>query len=115
LLLAAIGVYGVVAFGVAQRRHEIGIRTALGAGRPAIMRMVLRQGLAHAGVGFAIGLPAALTLTRTMRGVVYDLNTVDPPTYAAVVLVLLLTAALASWIPARRAATLDPVRVVKGE
>jgi predicted permease len=113
LLLATIGVYGVVAFGVTQRRHEIGIRTALGARRQSIIAMVLRQGLGHALIGLAVGVPAAIALARTMRGVVYDLSTSDPLTYVAVVLILLMAVGLASWIPARRAASVDPVSVLK--
>ncbi len=115
LLLAAIGVYGVVAFGVTQRRHEIGIRTALGARRQSIVGMVVRNGLRHTLIGLAIGLPAALVLTRTMRGVVYDLSTFDPTTYISVVVVLLGATAIASWIPARRAANVNPVAVLKGD
>ncbi|HEY7568157.1 MAG TPA: FtsX-like permease family protein, partial [Gemmatimonadaceae bacterium] len=113
LLLAVIGVYGVVAFGVTQRRHEIGIRTALGARRQSIIGMVLRHGLKHALIGLAVGVPAAIALARTMRGVVYDLSTSDPLTYVAVVLILLMAVGLASWIPARRAASVDPVSVLK--
>jgi putative ABC transport system permease protein len=113
LLLAVIGVYGVVAFGVTQRRHEIGIRTALGARRQSIIGMVLRHGLKHALIGLAVGVPAAIALARTMRGVVYDLSTSDPMTYVAVVLILLVAVGIASWIPARRAAAVDPASVLK--
>jgi ABC-type antimicrobial peptide transport system permease subunit len=115
LLLAAIGVYGVVAFGVTQRRHEIGVRTALGARREAIISLVLRQGLRHALIGLAVGVPAAFALTRTMRSVVYQVSTADPLTYVAVVVVLLSAAVIASWLPARRAAALNPVTVLKGD
>jgi putative ABC transport system permease protein len=115
LLLAAIGVYGVVAFGVTQRRHEIGIRTALGARRQSIVAMVLQNGLRHTAIGLGVGIPAAFALTRTMKTVVYDLSTFDPLTYVAVTAILLAAAVLASWIPARRAAALDPVKVLKGD
>ena len=115
LLLAAIGVYGVVAFGVAQRRHEIGIRVALGARRRTIIGMVLSHGLRYTAIGLAVGLPATYALAKTMRGVVYGVSTSDPTTYAAVIVVLLSATALASWIPARRAAAQDPVSALKGD
>jgi ABC-type lipoprotein release transport system permease subunit len=75
--------------------------------------MILGYGLKHALAGLAVGVPAAIALTRTMRGVVYDLSTSDPATYMSVALILLAVAALASWIPARRAAAVDPVSVLK--
>jgi ABC-type antimicrobial peptide transport system permease subunit len=115
LLLAAIGVYGVVAFGVTQRRHEIGIRTALGAERLSIVAMIVRNGLRHTLIGLAVGVPAALALSRTMRGVVYDVSTFDPTTYVAVAVILIAATVLASWIPARRAAQVNPVTVLKGD
>ncbi|MEW5918008.1 MAG: FtsX-like permease family protein, partial [Gemmatimonadota bacterium] len=115
LLLAAIGVYAVVAFGVTQRRHEIGVRSALGARRQQIVALILRQGLGHTLAGLAVGIPAAFALTRTMRGVVYGVSTADPLTYVIVAVVLLVAAVLASWIPARRAAALNPVAVLKGD
>jgi ABC-type lipoprotein release transport system permease subunit len=77
--------------------------------------MVVRHGLRHSLIGLAIGLPAALMLTRTMRGVVYDLSTFDPTTYVAVCVILIAATALASWIPARRAANVNPVAALKGD
>lgn len=113
LLLSAIGIYGVVAYGVRQRLREIGVRVALGAGPSVIRRMVLGQGLGYATVGVAVGVPAAFALARLMRGLVFGVPATDALSFTAVPLVLVLVAAAASWLPARRAAAIDPTRILR--
>jgi predicted permease len=112
LVLASLGVYSVMAYSVAQRSDEIGVRMALGASAENVQQMVLRQGMALAGVGLAIGLAAALALTRLMGAMLYDVGTSDPLVYAAIGALLALVAALACWIPSRRAARVDPVQAL---
>jgi predicted permease len=109
LILAMVGVYGTISLLVTERVPEIGLRVALGATRWSILGMVLRQGLALAAIGIAIGLAGAAALTRLLTSVVYGVSTLDPVTFAAVPLILALVAALASLVPARRAAAVDPV------
>ena len=108
LMLGAIGVYGVVAYAVTQRTQEIGVRLALGAPRGAIVSMVVRNGLGYTLVGLVAGLLAALTLNTTLQGLVYDVSTTDPLTYAGVAMTVLAASLLASWIPAWRASRADP-------
>jgi putative ABC transport system permease protein len=115
LLLASIGIYGVLAYSVARRTREIGVRMALGAARPAVVRMVLRDSLAPVIAGSAIGIIAALALTRLMGALLYGVTTTDPLTFAAVVVVLLGVATLASVVPAARAARVDPVVALREE
>jgi hypothetical protein len=109
LILAMVGVYGTISLLVTERVPEIGLRVALGATRWSILGMVLRQGLALAAIGIAIGLAGAAALTRLLTSVVYGVSTLDPLTFAAVPLVLALVAALACLVPARRAAAVDPI------
>ena len=109
LALAAIGVYGVVAYATAQRTHEIGIRMALGADRQAVLRMVLAGGMKIAGAGLAIGLTAAFALTQVLSGLLFGVGTRDPITFVVVAAVLAMVALLAAWIPARRAIRIEPV------
>jgi putative ABC transport system permease protein len=109
LVLGGVGVYGVVAYTVSRRTQEIGIRVALGAGAGRIGRMVVGQGLRYGIAGVAIGTLAALGVTRAMRGMVFEVTTTDPLTYAAVGGFILLVVGLASWIPARRAGRVQPV------
>ena len=113
LILAAIGIYGVMSFSVAKRTREIGIRVALGAARRDVLRLIVGQGTALAVAGSAIGLVAALAATRVLGSLLYDVAPFDPPTYVLVVVLLSLTAIVASWIPARRAARVDPVEALR--
>jgi putative ABC transport system permease protein len=115
LVLAAVGIYGVIAYGVRQRTHEIGIRMALGATRDRVQGMVVRQGLGLALVGAVAGLLGALFATRGMRSLLYEVSAADPPVYGVVALLLVLVAALASWLPARRAARTEPQLALRGE
>ena len=113
LSLGLIGVYGVAAYRVRQREREIGIRLALGA-RPASMaRTVVSQGLRHAIAGIAIGLPAALLLSRVMNSVVFGITTRDPLTFTALPILIVAVTTLACYLPARRAARIDPVVAIK--
>jgi predicted lysophospholipase L1 biosynthesis ABC-type transport system permease subunit len=108
LALATLGVYGVVAFAVAQRTREIGIRTALGATRGDVMRLVVGQSAALAAAGVAIGLTVALAVTGLLRSLLYGVTPNDPTTFAAIIALLALAVFGASWIPARRASRIDP-------
>ena len=111
--LAAVGIYGVIAFLVEQGAREVGIRMALGATPRGIVLLVLRHGLVMAAVGIAAGIAGALLLTRVMRSLLFGVGTADVRTYAAVVGLILATALIACYVPARRAARLDPVRTLR--
>jgi predicted permease len=113
LTLAAIGIYGTIALLVAERTQEMGIRLALGANRPAILRLVLGQGMILTAIGLVLGLAGAVALTRTLSGLVYGVGTLDPLTFFAVPLVLCLVALLACFLPARRAAAVDPITTLR--
>jgi predicted permease len=115
LLLAAVGIYGVTAYSVARRTREIGIRMALGASRKGVMRLVLRQGLRLAGVGIGVGLFMALAASRALASLLYGIGAADPATYAAAALVFTAIALAATWIPARRAAAIEPMRALREE
>jgi putative ABC transport system permease protein len=115
LVLAAIGIYGVISYSVAQRTHEIGIRMALGAERGGVLRMILAQGAKIAGAGVAIGMAASFGLTRLMSKLLFSVSAADPVTFAAVALVLILVALLACYIPARRALRVDPIIALRYE
>jgi putative ABC transport system permease protein len=115
VLLAVIGVYGVLSYAVGQRSHEIGVRMALGARAQDISRMVLRQGLSLATIGMTIGLVVALAVTRLFSSLLYRVEPTDPATFAEITVGLMAVAALASWLPARRASRVDPARSLKQE
>jgi putative ABC transport system permease protein len=115
IVLAAVGIYGVMAYGVSQRTHEIGLRMALGAQRRDVMKMVVWRGLALAGAGVAIGLGASYALTRLMKTLLFGVSATDPLTFTVIALSLGLIALLAGWIPARRAAKVDPMIALRCE
>jgi len=115
LVLGIIGIYGVISYSVSQRRREIGIRLALGAQQSELRRMFMRSGLVLAGIGVAIGLAAAVGLMRLMKSLLFGISPLDPFTYVAVPLVLVAAAAFASYLPARRAAAVNPVEALKAE
>ena len=109
LALAAVGIYGVLAYLVSQRTQEIGIRLAIGADRSQVLGMVLRQGLSLAAVGIVVGLIGAFALTRLMQSLLYEVRPNDPITFVAVAAALLLVALVASFLPARRATRVSPM------
>jgi predicted permease len=115
LLLGVVGIYGVIAYLVSQRRREIGVRMALGATAREVRGMVVRQGLGLAGLGAATGLVAALALSRVLGSLLYGVSATDPTTFATVLLALLGIAALASYLPARRASAIDPTEALREE
>jgi predicted permease len=115
LTLAVVGLYGLVATSVRQRRHEIGVRMALGASGADVLRLVLRDGTAVAGVGIAAGLALAVGLTRFLEALLYGVSATDPVTFAVIPVLLLGVAALASWLPARKATRVDPMVALRAE
>ena len=115
LILAAIGVYGVVAYATKQRTHEIGIRMALGAGKRDIFRQVLGRGLHFAGLGLVLGLMISFALTRYLRGMLYGVGTADWLTFVIVAILLCVATLIACFVPARRAASTDPMQALRTE
>jgi predicted permease len=115
LMLASIGIYGVVSYVVGQRTQEIGVRIAMGAQRSEVLRLVLAQGATMAALGAAVGLVAALALTRLMGTMLYAISAADPLTYLCVVVLLFLVSMAACWLPARRAAGINPVDALRHE
>jgi ABC-type antimicrobial peptide transport system permease subunit len=115
LTLGALGIFGVLAFTVSQRRREIGVRVALGASPRSVLRLIVMQGMLLAVSGVVLGVIGASVLTRSMESVLFGIEPADPLTFAEVVAVLLAAAALASWLPARRALAIDPVTALRLE
>jgi predicted permease len=115
LVLSAVGIFGVMSYTVSRRSHELAIRMALGADRVKVLRQILREGLGVALIGVVIGLAVALGLSRIMADYVYGIKATDPLTYTAATLVLMLAALAACYVPARRAASVDPMRALRNE
>ena len=115
LALAVIGIYGVMAYAVAQRVREIGIRMALGAGAGDVLRMVLAQSARVTGIGLAVGVAGALGAARLLAGSLYGVSATDPLTFLAMPALLALAALLASYLPARRATRVDPMTAIRTE
>jgi ABC-type antimicrobial peptide transport system permease subunit len=115
LMLGLIGIYGVISYAVSQRKREIGIRVALGAQQGALRRMFVHHAVRLAGIGVAVGLGAAAVLMRLMKSLLFGISPLDPLTYATVPLLLIAAAALASYVPARRAAAVDPVETLRAQ
>jgi ABC-type antimicrobial peptide transport system permease subunit len=113
LLLGVIGIYGVIAYSVSQRTREIGIRMALGSPRKDVTRLFLGHGLRLTAIGIVCGLVAAAACTRLMSSLLFEISPLDPLTFAGVPIVLLLAAAVASYVPAVRAAVVDPVEALR--
>jgi putative ABC transport system permease protein len=115
LLLAAIGIYGVMTFSVAQRTGEIGIRMALGAQRGDVLQMILVNGGRMVGLGLIVGVLGALAVTRVIGSLLYKVSSSDPATLAGITLMLTVVGFLACWIPARRATNVDPLVALRTE
>src|SRR6185436_13174314 len=115
LLLAAVGLYGVVAYAVSRRTREIGIRMALGAGRHAVVRMVLAGSMKVVAIGLVIGLALSLAAGRAVESFLGDVSFADPIALVAGPLVMIACALVASWLPARRAARIDPMKALREE
>ena len=115
LLLAGIGLYGVLAFGVAQRTREIGVRVALGAARSEVVGLIVKQGMLLVAMGLVIGLVGSLAATRVMQSLLYETDVYDPLTFAIVPALLALVSLAACYVPARRAAVVDPMVTLRSE
>jgi ABC-type antimicrobial peptide transport system permease subunit len=114
LVLATIGTYGVISYAVAQRTREMGVRLALGATGSDVLRLVVRQGIVLATVGASAGVAVALVTSRWLRSLLYGVEPGDPATLAGITAILFAAVVVASWIPARRAASVPPVEALRG-
>jgi len=115
LLLASIGLYGVLSYAITQRSREIGLRIALGASRRGVVGMVVGRGMVLTGCGLAIGLGASWGATRLMKNLLYGIAATDTPTFIGVVAIFAVVGLAACWVPARRASRLDPIAVLREE
>jgi putative ABC transport system permease protein len=113
LILSAVGLYGGVSYAVACRTHDIGLRMALGAERRDVMRWVFSHGMPPVAIGLVVGLGGAIAVARAVRGLLFGITPADPLSMSAVVIALLLTSAAACYVPARRAAALDPIAALR--
>ncbi len=115
LLLTAVGIYGVIAYSVSQRTNEIGIRMALGAAQSNIFRLVVGQAMTLVAISVVIGLAGAFAATRLLNSLLFGVGASDPLTFAAIVLLIASVAFIASWLPARRAASVNPIVALRAE
>ncbi len=115
LLLAAVGIYGVMSYTVAQRTREVGVRIALGSGRARVVRLVVRQGMLPAVVGLMLGTTLALAVSGLLRSQLFEIGPADPQTFLGVFVLIAAVSLLACYLPARRAARIDPVRCLRHE
>jgi putative ABC transport system permease protein len=115
MFLAAIGIYAVAAYGVGQRRQEIGLRIAVGATRAHVVAMILRSGITSAGVGMLIGFAGALAVNRLLAGLLFQVRPEDPIAFASVAAILGTVALVACYVPARRAASVDPLITLRSQ
>jgi putative ABC transport system permease protein len=115
LLLAAIGIYGVIGYSVAQRTHDIGIRIALGAEQRDILKLIIGQGMVLIAIGAGIGLALAFAATRVLKSLLFGISATDPLTFTVVVILLMAVALLACYLPARRATKVDPLEALRYE
>jgi putative ABC transport system permease protein len=114
-LLAVVGIYGVIAYSVAQRTQELGIRIALGAGKSDILRLVIGNGLALTAAGIAAGIAVSLAATRLMSGLLFETSATDPVAFVASAILFVAVAVVASYLPARRATRIDPTGALRAE
>jgi ABC-type antimicrobial peptide transport system permease subunit len=115
MILVAVGIYGVIAYSVSQRTHEIGIRMAVGARRVDVLRLVVGQGVRMAAVGLTVGILGGFALTRLMTKLLFGVAPTDPFTFATVVILMMAVVLLACWIPARRAMRVNPIIALRYE
>jgi len=115
MVLAAVGIYSVMAYSVSQRTHEIGIRVALGAATGSVVGMVIRKGMTMVGLGVGLGAALALGASQLMKNMIYGVSALDPITFLGVPSVLCAVALLATYLPARKAASVDPMKALRAE